>query len=187
MAINMQQMKLSAQNLKFRASYSRVASMKPNHPAKTPVSFKDRSNLLLSREAKFPDYRAKTIPYLSKVPEQGIASLIAKAKTLRYARKTTIDLECNKADTLLIIFSGNASVLNLYDNSCKGAIIQVQEPQSGFGKIALITDELRSVSSVTLEQTVFAVIFKSDFIAWLMDYPDVEFTLLSVLKEKLDS
>ena len=161
--------------------------MKSNNPVKTPITFKDRSNLLLSREAKFPDFRAKSIPYLSKIPEQGIASLIAKAKTLRYARKTTIDLECNKANTLLIIFSGTVSVLSPYDSSCKGTIIQVQEPQSGFGKIALITDELRSVSSVTLEQTVFAVILKNDFIDWLMDYPDVEFTLLSALREKLDS
>jgi CRP-like cAMP-binding protein len=78
-------------------------------------------------------------------------------------------------------------VISRYGRASKAAMIQVQEPQPGFSKIALITEELKSASAITLEKTVFAVILKSDFTNWLMNYPEVEFTLLSVLKENLDS
>ena len=161
--------------------------MKNFHFIKNKVPFKDRTNLLLSNQARFPDFRENNIPYLSNIPEAAIANLMGRTKTLRYLRKATIDSEFNKPDTFVIIFSGNASVLSFYDATCKATMIQVQEPKSGLGKIALITDELISVSAVTLERTVFAVILKNDFIDWLMNYPEAEFTLLGVLKEKLDS
>jgi CRP/FNR family transcriptional regulator, cyclic AMP receptor protein len=159
--------------------------MKNYHFTKSKVAFKDRTNLLLSNQARFPDFREKNIPYLSNIPEEAIANLMGRTKTLRYLRKATINSEFNKPDTFVIIFSGNATVLSLYDVTCKGTMIQVQEPKSGLGKIALFTDELISVSAVTLEKTVFAVILKNDFIDWLMNYPQAEFTLLAVLNEKL--
>jgi hypothetical protein len=138
----MQAIKLSSQNAKLRASYPRVKYMKRNHLANKPITFKDRSDLLLSTEATYPDFRAKTIPYLSNVPEKAIADLMGKTKTIRYIRKQPIDSECAKPDSLVIVFSGNAKVISLYDGSCKGAMIRVEEPQSDFGNIALITDRV---------------------------------------------
>jgi len=60
----------------------------------------------------------------------------------------------------------------------KEVIFQIQERQSGFGKIALLTDELRETADIAVEKTVFAIILKSDFENWLMKYPDLKFVSL---------
>jgi CRP/FNR family transcriptional regulator, cyclic AMP receptor protein len=156
--------------------------LKNNQPV-----FKGRSGVLLTKETQYPNFRAKKIPFLSNISEKALANLIGKAKTLRYTKKADIDSECNKANSIVIIFSGNVWVGNRNDRIGTGTMFQVEEPRSGYGKIALLTDELRTVSVITLEKTVFAVILKSDFTGWLMNYPDVEFTILGVFKEKLAS
>jgi CRP-like cAMP-binding protein len=161
--------------------------MNTQHLAKNQVAFKDRSDLLLSKESKFPDFREKNIPYLSNIPENALANLIRKTKTLRYTRKETIDSASNNTNSLVIIFTGNMKVFSRYDKAGKETVVQVQEPNAGIAKLALITDELRSNSAITLEQTLFAVVLKSDFISWLMHYPSVEFALLNVKREKLAS
>lgn len=147
--------------------------------------FKDRSDLLLSKEHKFPDFRAKNIPFVSNISEKALAHLMGKTKAIRYTKKASIESEYNKANSLVVVFSGNVRVINYSHKANNGTMIQVQEPRSGFGKIALLTDELRSASTITAEKTVFAYILKNDFVSWLMNYPEVEFALMGVSTEKL--
>jgi CRP/FNR family transcriptional regulator, cyclic AMP receptor protein len=149
--------------------------------------FQDRSELLLSKEKKFPDFRAKNIPMVSNISEPALANLITEAKAVRYTRKTNINDEFNKANSLVIIFSGNVSVSNHLHNETRDTMIEIHEPRSGFGKVALLTDELRSASAITVERTVFAYIPKVDFVNWLKRYPEVDFALCGVAKEKFAS
>lgn len=150
------------------------------------LAIRNPSNIFL-KKADDLDLQAKNIPFLSNIPENALANLMGKAKTLSYTKKATIGSAYigNRANSLLIIFSGKVRVVSRHDGNNKFAMIHVREPQSGVGKIALVTEEMRSSSLITLETTVFAAILKCDFVNWLIHYPDVDFALLSVLTEKL--
>jgi len=142
------------------------------------ASFQNGLHPFLPGEAEFQVPQFKTIHFLSNIPKKALADLMGKAKTIRYIRKEVLALEGNKANALLIIFSGKAWVFSVNDEKSREVKFQVQEPSPCYGEIALLTYELRSVSVVTLERTVFAVISKRDFKIWLMNCPDVKFAFL---------
>lgn len=132
----------------------------------------------LSIKPELPRFQAKDIPFLSNIPEIALTQLMGKAKTVRYLRKEVLAKEGYKANTVFIIFSGNVWLVCTDVWNQKEVAFQIQERQSGFGKIALLPDEMWEESVVTLEKTVFAFILKSDFKNWLMKYPRLKFVTL---------
>jgi CRP-like cAMP-binding protein len=136
-----------------------------------------RPQQLKSVKPKSPDFQKNNVPIVSNIPEIGLTSLMGKAKTVRYIRKDVLGLETNKPNTVLVIFSGEVRVISDDDRKHKEATFHVPESQSGFGKIALLTEELRSASNIILEKSVFAVILKRDFKNWLMNYPKLTFEI----------
>jgi CRP-like cAMP-binding protein len=142
------------------------------------AAIKDRPHQFLSIKSEPVDFRAKNIPFLSNISEIGLTALMGKAKTVRYLRKAVLGSEGYKVNAILVIFSGEVRVVSGDDWEYKEVTFRIHEPQSGFGRIALLTDEMSSASVVTLEKTVFAAILKHDFKNWLMNCPGVKFSLL---------
>ena len=132
----------------------------------------------LSMIPELPEFQVKDIPFLSNIPEIALTQLIGKAKTLTYVSKQVLAKEGYKANTVLIIFSGHVRIKCSDVWNHKEVIFQIKERRSGFGKIALLTDELRETADIAVEKTVFAIILKSDFENWLMKYPDLKFVSL---------
>jgi CRP/FNR family transcriptional regulator, cyclic AMP receptor protein len=126
----------------------------------------------------------KKIPFLSKLSDEVLITLADKAKSIKFPKQATIIMEGDETSSLYIILSGKVRVFSS-DEKSKEVTLLMQEPGSYFGEIALLTDEPRSASVVTLEKTTCAVISKSDFINWLMNHPDIAITLLGVLSEKI--
>ncbi|WP_411728509.1 Crp/Fnr family transcriptional regulator [Methyloglobulus sp.] len=126
----------------------------------------------------------KKIPFLSKLSNEVLITLAEKAKSAKFPKQATIIMEGDETSSIYIILSGKVRVFSS-DEKSKEVTLLIQEPGSYFGEIALLSDEPRSASVVTLEKTTCAVISKSDFINWLMNYPDVAITLLGVLSEKI--
>jgi CRP/FNR family cyclic AMP-dependent transcriptional regulator len=126
----------------------------------------------------------KKIPLLSNLPTEALLALADKAKSAKFPKQATIIMEGDETSSLYIILSGKVRVFSSDDKS-KEVTLLIQEPGSYFGEIALLSDEPRSASVVTLESTVCAMISKSDFINWLMIHPDVAISLLGVLSEKI--
>ncbi|ESS69033.1 hypothetical protein MGMO_139c00070 [Methyloglobulus morosus KoM1] len=145
----------------------------------------DRSYLYSSQNPDIYDFKGDNIPFLSNIPEKGLADLMKKAKTVRYVKREAAP-DC-KTSAILLIFSGKVHVSRVGPENGHEAIFRVQEPNSCVGEIALVTDELKSVSNITLENAMFSVILKTDFNEWLMDYLDVKFAFLPVPTEKLAS
>lgn len=133
-----------------------------------------------------PDFKGKNVPYFSNIPVKGLADLMGKAKTVRYARRAQLDPLAD-TDSLFIIFYGNVHVRRGNAENRNEVTVDIAEPNASFGEIALLTDELRSATVITLQNTLFAVILKNDFNAWLMKYLDVKFAFLTVPVEKSDS
>jgi CRP/FNR family transcriptional regulator, cyclic AMP receptor protein len=138
----------------------------------------------LLRETKCPDASFKRTPFLSHVSQDAFLALMGKAKTVTYPKKATIVTEGDGTNSLFIILSGKVRVYSI-DNKGREVTLNIQECGTYFGEIALLTDEPRSVSIMSLENTVCAVISKRDFINWLMAYPDAVFAFLGELSNKI--
>ena len=126
----------------------------------------------------------KKIPFLSNIPDEILITLADKAKSTKFPKQATIIMEGDETSSLYIMLSGKVRVFSSDDKS-KEVTLLIQEPGSYFGEIALLSDEPRSASVVSLEPTVCAVISKTDFISWLMVNPAVAITLLGVLSDKI--
>ncbi len=126
----------------------------------------------------------KLIPFFSKLPDEELIALAGKAKPVKFPRQATIVMEGDETSSLYIILSGKVRVFGSDDKS-KELTLMVQETGSYFGEIALLTDEPRSASVVTLEKTTCAVISKGDFMGWLECYPNTAIALLGVLSNKI--
>ncbi|MEQ1560820.1 MAG: Crp/Fnr family transcriptional regulator [Methyloglobulus sp.] len=126
----------------------------------------------------------KKIPFLSELSEETLTELAQKAKPVNFPKQASIFTEGDESSSLYIILSGIVRVFGS-DDKCKEVTLLIQEPGSYFGEIALLSNEPRSASVVTLEKTSCAVIAKSDFIKWLMNHPEIAISLLAVLSEKI--
>lgn len=126
----------------------------------------------------------KKIPFLSNLSNDVLLNLATRAKSAKFPRQTMVITEGDETSSLYIMLSGKVRVFSSDDKS-KEVTLLTQEPGSYFGEIALLSDEPRSASVVTLENTVCAVISKTDFINWLLNNPDVAINLLGVLSEKI--
>lgn len=141
---------------------------------------------MTSTAHELPDFKGKNIPYFSNIPEKGLADLIGKVKTIRYVRRVVLEPAAN-TDSLSVIFYGNVRVRRCDTEYSNEVTVQIEEPRACFGEIALLTDELRGATVITLQSTLFANIRKKDFNVWLMNYLDVKFAFLPVLAERFDS
>jgi len=126
----------------------------------------------------------KKILLLSKLPDEALNALAAKAKSVKFPKQAIIITEGDETSSLYIILSGKVRVFSS-DEKSKEVTLLVQESGSYFGELALLGDEPRSASVETLEKTVCGIISKDDFKSWLVSHPDVAMGLLSELSEKI--
>ena len=141
---------------------------------------------MISTAHELPDFKGKNVPFFSNIPEKGLAELIGKVKIIRYVRRAVLDPAADN-DYLLVIFYGNMRVRRCDTENNNEVTVQIEEPRACFGEIALLTNELRGATVITLQSTLFATIRKKEFNVWLMNYLDVKFAFLPVLAERYDS
>jgi CRP-like cAMP-binding protein len=150
-----------------------------NQPALVSSSY-----LYVPKEQEIPEFKDNSISVLSNIPEAGLTDLMKKGKAVKYVKQENITLNVN-ANLFFIVFYGKVTVTS--KESGKETVCQIHESSTEFGEIALLTDNLTSVSAIILEKTVFGSISKTDFNNWLINYSDLEFKFLPMLSEKLDS
>jgi len=126
----------------------------------------------------------KKIHFLSKLPDEDLNALAAKAKLVKFPKQATIITEGDETSSLYIILSGKVRVFSS-DEKSKEITLLIQESGSYFGELALLGDEPRSASVETLEKTVCGIISKDDFKCWLVSHPDMAIWLLCDLSEKI--
>jgi CRP/FNR family cyclic AMP-dependent transcriptional regulator len=126
----------------------------------------------------------KKIHFLADLPDEILDSLAAKSKSTNFPKQTIIITERDETSSLYIILSGKVRVFSS-DEKGKEVTLFIQEAGTYFGELALLSDETRSASVITLEKTVCAIISKADFINWLTLHPDVAIGLLGALSEKI--
>ncbi len=126
----------------------------------------------------------KKIPFLAHVSDDAIKELAEHANLSVFHKRTFIITEGDDTNCLYILISGKVRVFSSDDDG-KEVTLFTQEAGSYFGELALLGDEPRSASVVTLEKTTCGVIAKPDFKAWLAKHPDVAFNLIHDLSHKV--
>ncbi len=143
-----------------------------------------RPQLALLATPKLPKLKGRHVSVLSNIPEASLSGLMKKTKAVRYAKEELLAPE-TRTDTYLVVFYGKASVCGI--ESRNEVTFQIQEATESNGEIALLTNEIRRNSTVSLEKALFSVISESEFNAWLADNLDVSVTSLPLPLDKLDS
>ncbi|MEQ1638013.1 MAG: Crp/Fnr family transcriptional regulator [Methylococcales bacterium] len=126
----------------------------------------------------------KKIPFFSQLSDEALTDLAENAKLAKYAKHAAIITEGEETTSLYIVISGKARVFTSYADG-KEVTLLTQGAGSYFGELALLTDEPRSASVTTLENSVCGIISKTDFLNWLALHPNVAIDLLGILSEKV--
>jgi CRP/FNR family cyclic AMP-dependent transcriptional regulator len=122
----------------------------------------------------------KAIPFLSDLPDETLFELASHAKKNTFPKHAFIFNEGDETNSLFILLSGKIRVFTC-DEQGKEVTLLVQTPVSYFGELALLSNEPRSASISTLENSCCEIIAQTDFKNWLLQHPNVAFRLIQDL------
>lgn len=122
----------------------------------------------------------KAIPFLSDLPDDTLFELASHAKKNNFPKHAFIFNEGDETNSLFILLSGKVRVFTC-DEQGKEVTLLVQTPVSYFGELALLSNEPRSASISTLENSCCAIISQADFKHWLLQHPNVAYGLIQDL------
>ena len=104
----------------------------------------------------------------------------------QYGKNAVIINELDETNSLYIILKGRVKIY-LNDESGKEIILDTQSVGDYFGEMSLFDNEPRSASVMTLEDSQFAILNKSDFLHALRDKPELAISIIRGLSLRLRS
>lgn len=126
----------------------------------------------------------KNIPLFAGLDDAHLELLSRKAVPRSLPKNAYIINEGDRSDSLYVIVSGKVKAF-LRDEHGKEVILSFQGPGEYFGELALLDDEPRSASIVTMEPTVVNVVSKADLMKCLGESPELAFRLIRDLSHRL--
>ena len=124
------------------------------------------------------------IPIFSGLSASELETIKQHIASRTYPKNAIIINEGDGADSLYVIQSGKVKVF-LSDKEGREIIINSQGPGEYFGELALIDGCERSASVMTTEKATFSVISKNDFKTVLAQHPDIAFSLIRDLAQRV--
>jgi CRP/FNR family cyclic AMP-dependent transcriptional regulator len=118
--------------------------------------------------------------------DEEAASLMQMARKINHPARHVVFQEGEPGDHLLVVMQGRVKV-SLISPDGKEAILSILEPGDVFGEMALLDGEPRSASVTTMENCVFLVLWRRDFLPFLERNPQVALKLLAALSKRLRS
>lgn len=125
-----------------------------------------------------------SIPMFAGVPDTQLEQIAKVALHRKVARHTTIVHSGDGTDSLYVIVSGSAKVLNS-DEEGREVIITLLGPGEFFGEMGLIDGSPRSADVVANEACELLVIGKNDFTRCLADNFDLCLNIMKSLVHRL--
>ena len=126
----------------------------------------------------------RNVSLFSGLPEDAIQAVSSLATTRTYPKNTIIISEGDDSDSLYAVLSGKVKVY-LSDDEGKEIIINILSSGDYFGELALLDDEPRSASVMTLEESKLAVLSKTAFEDCLAKNPQVALPIIKGLSVRL--
>lgn len=124
------------------------------------------------------------VPLFSGLSDAELQPVLNHATKKTVAKNTIIISEGDRSGSLYIILSGKVKVF-LQDEEGKEIALNYHESGEYFGEMALLDDEPRSASVMSIEKSTFLTISKEDFKQCLLSHPDIAFGLIKGLVLRL--
>lgn len=104
--------------------------------------------------------------------------------TRRFPKNTIVILDGDDSDSLYIILSGKVKVF-LTDEAGKEVTLNYQMEGEYFGEMALLDDQPRSASVMTVEASEFAVLPKAHFTKCISEHPEIAMGIIQHLTGRM--
>lgn len=126
----------------------------------------------------------QNIPLFSGLPDPDVQSLLKLATPRGFAKNALVIREGAEGESLFIVTAGKVKVY-LNDDHGKEIILSVLGPGDFIGELALIDDDARSASVMTMEPSEFLVLPKQAFRDHLRRNPDLAMNIMRVMATRL--
>ena len=110
--------------------------------------------------------------------------LTAHCQSRNYPANVILITEGDTTDSLYVIQAGEVKVF-ANDETGKEVILNILGPGEYFGEIALVDDQPRSASVMTISPTRVMIISKQNFKKCLEENPDMSFNLIRALTKQV--
>lgn len=116
----------------------------------------------------------------SELSEQEIRAIADQGAERRYPKNAILINEGDRSEYLYVILEGQVKVF-VSDDKGREAILNIQGAGECFGELALIDDEPRSASVVTLRPSRLSLVSRLQFQQHLSRHPEITVKLLRAL------
>ncbi len=124
----------------------------------------------------------KQIPLFSELSQEGLEDTAARLILRHIPAGQTIFNIGNPGDALYIVESGQVDVTNE-----QGELVARPVERDYFGEMALLTGKNRTFAAATTKHSNLWALYRPDFDALLVRYPQVSVALSKILKERLNA
>jgi CRP/FNR family cyclic AMP-dependent transcriptional regulator len=124
------------------------------------------------------------VPLFAELASKEIGELAKVACRRTLSKDSVVFLAHEVGSTLSVIVRGRVKVV-VDSEDGKEAILSILKENDFFGELALLDEEPRSASVVTLEETELAILNRKDLIKVLRKNPNMSLTLLRELASRL--
>ncbi len=126
----------------------------------------------------------RSIPLFSRVSDADLEEVASHLIERRLPKHTTVVEEGLAGDYMYVIRDGRVKVTKASDDG-REKIMNFLDAGSFFGDMALLTNEVRSASVKTLEDTRLLALSRRDFIDLLRQSPDLALAVIAELTNRL--
>ena len=126
------------------------------------------------------------LPLFAGFSQAEVTELESRMWRKEFAPQQTIVREGGPGDAAFLVVSGLVAVRHKDPDSGVEFLLAELGPGEMVGEMALLTGKRRTASVVAIEQTVCAVLERTDFERALLEHPGIALALARVMAERLD-
>ena len=126
----------------------------------------------------------KKVPIFSNLDDDELMKIRKLCVTQHYEKDRLILIEEDIGKTLFLIQKGRFKVSRMSDDG-REVILSIIGPGGFFGELSLIDGKTRSASVTAIEDSEALLLYRSEFIELLEDYPQIGISLLKELASRI--
>jgi CRP/FNR family cyclic AMP-dependent transcriptional regulator len=133
-----------------------------------------------------PSPSLKSIPLFSGLPEKELSALEKVSTSRHYKRNVIVVSQGDEANSFYLIISGSVRVY-ISDEDGREVTLNTLSAGDAFGELALLSDQPRSASVATLEESHLLTIAKVDFLDCMERFPQITRGIIKALIERVQA
>jgi CRP-like cAMP-binding protein len=126
----------------------------------------------------------RQVPLFKSLSDKALLDLSAITIEQHHPSKTVVFKEGEKGDALYIVKTGKVNILKRNSSGVESTLATLGKGAL-IGDMAIIDEQPRSASVVTVQDTGFLIITKDDFRSLLSEAPEISFQILRLTTERL--